>query len=296
VTKETKAKPVEAVVEDETGLAIVAPQAQTGKVVADFDAMLKAVEDYVEPIRGIVIEPGDEDTRKWATLVKNDLSQKRGELENARKAVKKTLMEPYDAMLPGYNKVLGVIDAEYNGIMGQLRACDEAFQSAAEAHMREYYVAIAGDLGGVIPYEAVENKRWYNRSFGQVKAENEMEDIIARAIAQRRTLQGLKLAHASEADMVFCRTLDLQAAIDEDKRITEAEQARAEHERRSAELAAEVSENQMEYADVRPVERDITMRYEMVFEGTSEQAHRIAAYVKEIGANGISLHGTEVRA
>ena len=111
--------------------------------------------------------------------------------------------------------------------------------------------------------------------------------MIAEAVADRERLAESDLAYPVEADAVYCETLDLKAALDEDRRLKVAEAAKQAHLAASRQLQEQVEARRGQQApkpEPAPQgEPEALSRWTISFTGTEPQAAEVKALMVRLG-------------
>lgn len=170
--------------------------------------------------------------------------------ETARKSLKSHLTEPYKVIeSKGKELIKPVVDIRdrYKVAFAEREEEERALRREG---IERTYKDYAPALVGVVPFERILNPKWLNKSFGAVKACEEMEQIVARIARDWEAFRKLDLAFKDEAEAVFFRELSLQAAI-------EFNDLRMEEQARLDALKYEVALNRGEAEAVPVVEPEI---------------------------------------
>lgn len=213
---------------------------------------MEAVESFVAQVEeffdGCEIDPTDADQVKALKGLRADVNKAASAIDGKRKdmdrAVKGAMAEADGAL----NALRDRLKAVYAKTGAQIEEADRIWLHRRWGLLAEEYEGLAPDLIPLIDIGAFADaeRRLVQKSTTDAKACAILGDMVARAVEERETLKGLSLPHAVEADKAYCETLSLKAAIDEDKRLTEAEAAKAEHEARMRELEEAVAERRGE--------------------------------------------------
>ena len=228
------------------------------QITDNLDAISAWVRSQVEPYVGTVIDPSDGKAVKEGRRFMADLNKLKKPIEDERKRIKREYTKPLAAFEARVKAITDEIDAARGSIKEQVDAADEQFKAARQAELEEEYRAIAGPIADVIPYSALAEASWLNRSTKMQKACDELAEKAASALHGYETLREMELAHGQEALKAYCDTLDMGAALDVERELAERdrqmaefeaaqEAARMEKARRQAEaMAAELQEQRAE--------------------------------------------------
>lgn len=165
------------------------------------------------------------------------------EIEERRKSVKRVYMDPYNEFESKVNAIVAKAKDARENIKRQLDEAEEERKNAKYAMLQEHYEAYAGVLVELVPYEQIHEKQWLNKSFGEVKAKNAIEDKVDKIASDWESLKAQsEMAYYDTAERTFFRTLDLGEALN-------AARKDQEEDARIAELHKEVEQIQEQAAE-----------------------------------------------
>lgn len=229
----------------ETGLAPAGELAVTylpAQITDNIDAIAAFVDSKLELYDGTVIDPDDSESLKEARRCMADLNKLKKPIEDERKRIKRDYEAPLKAFEARVKAVTGRIDGARADIKRQVDAADAAFRDNREALLCDEYRAIAGPIADVIPYEALAEDSWLNRSTPERKALDALADRAEEALKGYNALQEMNLAHEQQVLQLYCTTLDMTAALQEESRLADEERRAAEF--RAAQEAARMAREQ----------------------------------------------------
>ena len=269
----------------------------TPAVFADNLAALDAyVEQQIAPYVGAQIDPNDYDQVKEARKCMADLNKLKDPIETERKRIKRA----YEAPLKEFEgKVKGItskIDAARAAIKAQVDEADARFKELRRDLLLEEYEGCAGPIADVIPFSAILEDAWLNRSTMESKAEN--------ALKGYKTLQAKELRHKDEVVKRYADTLDLIAALELEDQLNERDREMAEFKaaQEAAQLVAEQRREPEPAPETRPAPQpepacapeQFSWALSMEFAGTKEFAASVAQTLKGMGITGASIVCTGV--
>lgn len=240
------------VVEEQEASSLIVTYAPSS-IEANFDALEKRVRKTVELYKGATYDLTKADKIKEAKNDRSYLNGLKNEIEERRKAVKRECNKPLAAFEKRCKEITSIIDGASNGIKAQLDEAEERRRAGARAALEAHYREFAELLAPVVPYERLHDDKWFNKSFGEVKAKKALEDKVSAVARDWDTLKAQRdsMAHYEVAERELFRTLDLgsalnaaRAADEEDARIAvmrevvESKPAPRPAPRRQAEPAA----------------------------------------------------------
>lgn len=231
---ESKAEEVVAeVVEEQEASSLIVTYAPSS-IEANFDALEKRVRKTVELYEGATYDLTKADKIKEAKNDRSYLNGLKSEIEERRKAVKREYNKPLAAFEKRCKEITSIIDGASDGIKAQLDEAEERRRAGARAALEAHYREFAELLAPVVPYERLHDDKWLNKSFGEVKAKEALEEKVSAVARDWDTLKAQRdsMAHYEVAERELFRTLDLgsalnaaRAADEEDARIAAMREA-----------------------------------------------------------------------
>lgn len=274
----------------------------TPAVFSDNLAALDAyVDQQIEPYIGAQLDPNDYETIKMGRTCMADLNKLKAPIEAERKRVKKIYEAPLKEFEGRVKAITAKIDGARAALKVQVDEADERFREMRRALLVEEYEGCAGPIADVIPFAAILEDAWLNRSTPETKAVNELYEKVEKALKGYKTLQTKELNHKDEVVKHYAHTLDLIAALELEDRLNERDREMAEFKaaQEAARLVAEERnapepepEPEPQAAPAAP-ER-FSWALSMEFEGTKEFATSVAHALKGLGLTGASIVCTGV--
>ena len=268
----------------------------------NLEALNAFVEQQIAPYIGAQIDPNDYEQVKMARKCMADLNKLKDPIDKERKRVKRE----YEAPLKEFEGRVKAITAKIDGARAALKAqvdeADERFREMRRALLVEEYEGCAGPIADVIPFAAILEDAWLNRSTPETKAVNGLYEKTGKALKGYKTLQAKELAHKDEVVKHYAHTLDLIAALELEDRLNERDREMAEFKaaQEAARLVAEerkAPEPEPEpepAAQPEPAADRFSWALSMEFEGTKEFATSVARTLKGLGLTGASIVCTGV--
>ena len=274
----------------------------TPAVLADnLEALNAFVEQQIAPYVGAKIDPNDYEQVKMARKCMADLNKLKDPIDKERKRVKREYETPLKEFEGRVKAITAKIDGARAALKVQVDEADERFREMRRALLVEEYEGCAGPIADVIPFAAILEDAWLNRSTPETKAVNELYEKVEKALKGYKTLQTKELAHKDEVVKHYAHTLDLIAALELEDRLNERDREMAEFKaaQEAARLVAEERnapepepEPEPQAAPAAP-ER-FSWALSMEFEGTKEFATSVAHALKGLGLTGASIVCTGV--
>lgn len=208
-----------------------------GTLSANFDAIEQLVDKIIAPYENWKPNPED----------KQEVEQVKREREHIS-SIKKNFKQNCDDAIRGYSEplnlfkdrekaILSKLDSTYRSLKDCEDQADEARRDWVKDQLKDHYEAYAGFLVDVVPYEKIHDRRWTNKTFGEKKAEQELEAKIDEIASKWNMLKEMKLEFYDEAEAYFFETLNLEQAVSKAKNL-------ADQKRKVAEMKSEMSEYQ----------------------------------------------------
>lgn len=223
---EVEAEVIEAEAVEDKGLAVSFTPAAIEANFASLDARVdKLIADYKDARYDL----SDAENIKQAKRDRTYLNGIAKEIDERRKAVKREYMRLYDEFEAKANAITAKVKAASANIKEQLDEAEEERKDRAYAILKEFYEDLAGLLVPVVPYDRIHEERWLNKTFGEVKAKNAIEEKVTKIAGDWETLKSQKaMPHYETAERVFFETLDIGSALNAAREAQAADERIAE--------------------------------------------------------------------
>lgn len=200
------------------------------EIEANFDALEARVRAMVEEYEGAVYDMSADENVRAAKRDRTYLNGIVKQIDERRKAVKREYLRPLDAFEARCKEISGIAKGASDAIKAQLDDAEELRRGRAYAALESHYGEVAELLAPVVPYARVHEDRWLNKTVGEVKAKQLLEEKVALLAEDWETLKGQRgsMAHYEEAERELFRTLDLSAALKAARRADEEDARLAE--------------------------------------------------------------------
>lgn len=222
-SKADKPIEVEAEVIEDKGLTVSFTPAA---IDANFDALDARVEELIAGYAEARYDLTDSDEIKQAKRDRTYLNGIAKEIDERRKAVKREYMRPLDDFEARANAITAKVKKASANIKEQLDEAEERRKDRAYAILKEYYEDLAGMLAPVVPYERIHDEKWLNKTFGEMKAKDAIDEKVGKVATDWETLQAQRetLPRYEVAEREFFATLDLGAALNAAREAQEADE------------------------------------------------------------------------
>lgn len=282
---------------------------------AVFDDNLAALDAYVEqqiaPYVGAQIDPADEKQVKEARGCMAALNKLKAPIEDERKRVKRAYEAPLKEFEGRVKAITSKIDKARSDLKCKVDEADERFRQMRRDLLAEEYEGCAGPIADVIPFSAVLDDAWLNRSTPEGKAVNALYEKVEAALKGYKALQAKELAHKDEVVKKYAETLDLVAALELEDELAERDRQMAEF--KAKQEAAEAVKREAMERTARRIEQEDPSAHAVVagdaiivadrpkeqpkhrwslsmeFSGTEAYAREVASTLKGIGITGATI-------
>lgn len=132
---------------------------QVGTIDFNLDGLKEALAEEIEIYKNLIV------TEENLQASKKDLAmlrKVRTEIDNRKKEVKKTFIEPYTKFENEVKEAFAILDDPINHIDKQVKEFEELRKEAKKNHCREVYSETVGDMADFIPFERIFNEKWLN--------------------------------------------------------------------------------------------------------------------------------------
>lgn len=200
------------------------------EIEANFDALEARVRAMVEDYEGAVYDMSEDGNVRAAKRDRTYLNGIVKQIDERRKAVKREYLRPLEAFEARCKEISGIAKGASDAIKAQLDEAEDLRRGRAYAALKAHYAEVAELLAPVVPYARVHEDRWLNKTVGEVKAKQLLEEKVALLAEDWETLKGQRgsMAHYEEAERELFRTLDLSAALKAARRADEEDARLAE--------------------------------------------------------------------
>lgn len=233
----------------------VTPYEQPAIIDFNFDELKQELTERVHVYKTAVY---DDNQIKQAKADRADLNKLKTALNNERIRREKEYMKPFNEFKDKINEIIKIIDEPVAVIDQQVKDYENRKKEEKRKDIEDFYnTELQEDLTTRPPewltLTAIWDDRWLNASVSMAAVKKEITDKVTRINQDVQTLQDLP-EFGFEAVAVYKSTLDINKALNEARRMSEIQKAKAEAERIAAEKAAQKEQAKQEQApDPEPV-------------------------------------------
>lgn len=273
-------EPVDVLKAPEPSVVYTLPTATVGNMEA-IEGFVANVEKFFADVK---IDPTNPEQVKQLKALRTDVNKAAAAIDDKRKGMDKDVKAAMADADKALNTLRDRLKAVYAKTGEQIAEADRLWSEARRSLLQGEYEAVAPALVELIPLDAFigAEPKLMQKSWGGNKACNALDDMVERAVADREQLAQAGLAYPNEADAVYCRTLDVRAALAEDKFQKDAAEAAAEHAAK-AQALRETIERPKPQPKPRQEQPQPLSRYTFEFDGTEAQAAEVKRVLVSLG-------------
>lgn len=273
-------EPVDLLKAPEPSVVYTLPTATVGNMEA-IEGFVANVEKFFADAK---IDPTNPEQVKQLKALRADVNKAAAAIDDKRKGMDKDVKAAMADADKALNSLRDRLKAVYKKTGEQIAEADRLWAEARRSLLQGEYEAVAPALVELIPLDAFigAEPKLMQKSWGGNKACNALDDMVERAVADREQLAQAGLAYPNEADAVYCRTLDVRAALAEDKFQKDAAEAAAEHAAK-AQALRETIERPKPQPKPRQEQPQPLSRYTFEFDGTEAQAAEVKRVLVSMG-------------
>ena len=247
---------------------------------------------------GVEIDVDDQEQVKQLRDLRADINKVAKAIDDGRKGMDKAINGARAEADAALNALRDRVKSVYDATGKQIDEAAERQKQARINVLAREYEAVAPDLMGLIPLEVfvAKNPKLVSRDkrFTGNKACDLLGEMVAEAVHDRERIRDGE--YATEADMVYCKTLDLRKALDENDRLKREKAERESHEQAATRLdiavgrahEAVMAANEAE-ADKEPPEPETPPQkpskrflFRLEFEATEEDGIKVRDFMRNM--------------
>lgn len=188
-------------------------------------------------------------------------------LDEKRLEIKKIYSGPLDKFTEQVKEVIAAVKQAIDRIGEIITTHDNKAKAEKKAEIVKYFNEVIGDLADLVPYEKIEDTKWYNATSKFKATAKAIDEKVGKIREDLTVIDSLGAADTDGLKLFYFRTLNLAQTIEENKRLKED---RAKVAELNAAQRAENSDSE---------ETEITIRFEV--KGSAEDFQKLAAFLNE---------------
>ena len=273
----------------------------------DVEDLTAAIDDALTVYGEMLVEPADVESMSYADVrrCEREVSSAIRAADELRRKLNRDYKVPLDVAKRRYDELMGPVIALHGLYRERRIAFDEAAKEGKRREIARRYEEMApylalpldGQDEPLVPFGRIFDRfgsKWLNKGTALQNIETELVFIVQRIAEGEARLDGMELAHATEAKAVYWQTLDYDAAVARDAELCQAQRRqealaaeRAERERLQAakEPAAAVDRASGGDAVAEPATRK--PRVMMIDGATDDECRQIGAFCRSLGITGV---------
>ncbi len=189
-------------------------------------------------------------------------------LNSKRLEIKKVYTAPLDKFIEEVNEVIAAVTKATDRIGEIITTAENKAKAEKKAEIVKYFNEVIGDLADLVPYEKIEDTKWYNATAKIKDTTKAIDEKIAKIREDLTVIDSLGTNDTNGLKLFYFRTLNLAQTIEENKRLKED---RAKVAELNAVQKAATSDGEEE--------TEITIRFEV--KGSAEDFQKLAAFLNE---------------
>lgn len=207
---------------------------------------LDAIEEYVADMEaffsGVQIDVTDSEQVKQLKGVRADINKVARAIDDGRKAMDRDVKSAIGDADRVLNGLRDRVRAVYDATGKQIEEADALQKQARLNVLAREYEAAAPDLMALIPLDAfiAREPKLAQKSWSGTKACDALADMVVSAVRERDNLKASDLEFHDQADMAYCKTLDLSAALAENQRLVDERERSEAHKQEATRLDAAI--------------------------------------------------------
>lgn len=236
------------------------------------DAQLK-----LKKYQGIIY---DENSISEAKENRAKLRKLETDLNAERLRIKKIYEEPLIKFTSEINEVIGVVNKVTVEIDTQVKDFEKNTKDKKLVELKDYFNSLIGDLAQFVSYEKIHRENWLILSVSLAKAQKEIEESIEQIRKDLQTIEALNSEDETTLKTYYFRTLRLNDAIIEQKRLS-AEKQRILESQVKQEATAPIVEKKAESVAQEPVTEEAIYEISFKVSATSAQLKALSKFLND---------------
>lgn len=201
------------------------------EIKTDFEAFPKVIEYNHEELKQQITEQ----LEKYQNMVitENDIAKTKADRARLNKfkdavnakriEVKKEYLKPYQAFEEQVKEIIAIVDEPIKAIDVQIKFFEDNKRQEKKEQIEALYLDEIGEIKELIPLAKIWNPKWINATYKLSDIAIEIETAIGRVKSGLQIIKDLHCTFEQQVMDKFINTLDINAALMENKRLEEQE-------------------------------------------------------------------------
>lgn len=201
------------------------------EIKTDFEAFPKVIEYNHEELKQQITEQ----LEKYQNMVitENDIAKAKADRARLNKfkdavnakriEVKKEYLKPYQAFEKQVKEIIAIVDEPIKAIDVQIKFFEDNKRQEKKEQIEALYLDEIGEIKDLIPLAKIWNPKWINATYKLSDIAIEIETAIGRVKSGLQIIKDLHCTFEQQVMDKFINTLDINAALMENKRLAEQE-------------------------------------------------------------------------
>ncbi len=156
------------------------------------------------------------------------LNKLKDAIDDERKRIKKTYLQPYEKFEGQVKEIISLIDESTQTIDSQVKAFENKQKDEKRVKIVGFWNENIGDLKDLINIDKVFSDQWLNLGYTDKKWQEDIITFIAKVNQDLQVIASLGFKQEMHLKDYYLRTFDLAATLQEKTRLEESEKKLAE--------------------------------------------------------------------
>ncbi len=223
----------------------------TALIETNAEAVKLWLANAVAPYASLVVT---EDAIADAKAKRADIRKLRTAIDSQRKAVKKSVLAPYERFERSCKELDAILAEGDSNIDVQVKAIENERREAKISVLREFFNENVGALSDYLKWEDVFNSRWGNVGYSEGTAKQDITEFITRTENDLEVIRGLESPFETTLLEEYAASHDLRSVLAKNNALKARQEAEERTKAETASLHAPSPESAVE-RNVEPPER-----------------------------------------
>lgn len=172
-------------------------------------------------------------------------------IEDERKRIKKTYLEPYEKFEAQVKEITALIKESSGVIDSQLKVFEEKRETEKMGKITIIWKENVGELENFLDLQNVFNDRWLNATYSIKKVEEDIKELITKAKQDLEVISSFKSKDENILKDFYCKTLDLTKTMQEKARLEEIDKKLSATKSSESTMSQAKNEQEVKVVDFR---------------------------------------------